>query len=209
MFNGKCILITGGTGSFGNAVLKHLLQKNAGEIRIFSRDEKKQDDMRREIDNNRVRFYIGDVRDEKSVFHAMEGVDYVFHAAALKQVPSCEFFPMEAFHTNVVGTENVLNCAIRHKVKNVVCLSSDKAVYPVNTMGLSKAMMEKVWPQKQGHAAGQTPCVATVMEPDLLQGIGSSTLISQIRKGMVNGYRPCNDTVLMTVEEAVHLVLLL
>jgi UDP-glucose 4-epimerase len=210
MFNGKCILITGGTGSFGNAVLKHLLQKNAGEIRIFSRDEKKQDDMRREIDNNRVRFYIGDVRDEKSVFHAMEGVDYVFHAAALKQVPSCEFFPMEAFHTNVVGTENVLNCAIRHKVKNVVCLSSDKAVYPVNTMGLSKAMMEKVMAAKaRTLSAGQTTLCAT-RYGNLICSRGSviPTLISQIRKGMpLTVTDPAMTRFLMTVEEAVQLVL--
>ena len=210
MFNGKCILITGGTGSFGNAVLKNFLQEDVGEIRIFSRDEKKHDDMRREIDRSRVRFYIGDVRNEKSVFHAMEGVDYVFHAAALKQVPSCEFFPMEAFLTNVAGTENVLNCAIIHKVKKVVCLSSDKAVYPVNTMGLSKAMMEKVMAAKaRTLSAGSTTLCAT-RYGNLICSRGSviPTLISQIKKGMpLTVTDPGMTRFLMTLEEAVELVL--
>lgn len=144
MFKSKKLLITGGTGSFGNAVLKRFIETEISEIRIFSRDEKKQDDMRQRFNNEKVKFYIGDVRDEKSICDAMRGIDYVFHAAALKQVPSCEFFPMEAFHTNVVGTENVLNSAIENEVSRVIVLSTDKACYPINAMGLSKAMMEKV-----------------------------------------------------------------
>lgn len=144
MFKNKIILITGGTGSFGNAVLKRFLNTNIQEIRIFSRDEKKQDDMRHQLQNSKIKFYIGDVRDKRSVDAAMNGVDYVFHAAALKQVPSCEFFPIQAVRTNVMGTENVLDCAISHNVKNVVVLSTDKAAYPINAMGISKAMMEKV-----------------------------------------------------------------
>ena len=141
----KTLLITGGTGSFGNAVLQRFLPTDHfKEIRIFSRDEKKQDDMRHALQNPKVKFYIGDVRDRASVDIAMSGVDYVFHAAALKQVPSCEFFPLEAVKTNVLGTENVLNSAIAHQVKNVVVLSTDKACYPINAMGISKAMMEKV-----------------------------------------------------------------
>ena len=144
MFQDKTLLITGGTGSFGNAVLKRFLDSDIGEIRIFSRDEKKQDDMRRRYNNDKLRFYIGDVRDVRGIEQAMRGVDYVFHAAALKQVPSCEFHPMQAVYTNVIGTENVLEAAIREGVKRVVCLSTDKAVYPINAMGISKAMMEKV-----------------------------------------------------------------
>lgn len=150
MFKGKTLLITGGTGSFGHTVLKHFLTTDIGEIRIFSRDEKKQDDMRHELqlsnpnESEKVKFYIGDVRDISSVNAAMNDVDFIFHAAALKQVPSCEFFPMEAVKTNVLGTENVLTSAIAHGVKKVVCLSTDKAAYPINAMGISKAMMEKV-----------------------------------------------------------------
>ena len=144
MFKNKILLITGGTGSFGNAVLRRFLNSSLKEIRIFSRDEKKQDDMRHELQNDKVQFYIGDVRDRQSVDNAMEGVDYVFSAAALKQVPSCEFFPMQAVYTNVLGTNNVIESAIAHGVKNVVVLSTDKACYPINAMGISKAMMEKV-----------------------------------------------------------------
>ncbi|MCX6232333.1 MAG: polysaccharide biosynthesis protein [Bacteroidetes bacterium] len=144
MFNNKTLLITGGTGSFGNAVLNRFLNTDIKEIRIFSRDEKKQDDMRHEFKSNKLKFYIGDVRDKRSVDGAMHGVDYVFHAAALKQVPSCEFFPIQAVKTNVMGTENVLDAAIQYGVKNVVVLSTDKACYPINAMGISKAMMEKV-----------------------------------------------------------------
>ena len=145
MFKDKTLLITGGTGSFGNAVLKKFLDTDLKEIRIFSRDEKKQDDMRKKYNNPKIKFYIGDVRDVNSVRNAMYGVDYIFHAAALKQVPSCEFFPMEAVKTNVVGTDNVLTAAIEAGVKKVICLSTDKAAYPINAMGTSKAMMEKVF----------------------------------------------------------------
>lgn len=144
MFLGKKVLITGGTGSFGNAVLGRLITLGVDEIRIFSRDEKKQDDMRKRYADKRLKFYIGDVRDTLSVGNAMRNVDYVFHAAALKQVPSCEFYPMEAVRTNIFGTENVLTQAIAADVKRVVCLSTDKAVYPINAMGMSKALMEKV-----------------------------------------------------------------
>ena len=143
IFAGKTLLITGGTGSFGNAVLKRFLNTEIKEIRIFSRDEKKQDDMRRFYNNSKIKYYIGDVRQLRSVQEAMRGVDYVFHAAALKQVPSCEFFPMEAVKTNIMGTDNVLTAAIAEGVKKVVCLSTDKAAYPINAMGISKAMMEK------------------------------------------------------------------
>lgn len=144
MFSGKTLLITGGTGSFGNTVLKRFLKSDIGEIRIFSRDEKKQDDMRKALKSDKVRFYIGDVRNYESIRDAVQGVDYIFHAAALKQVPSCEFFPMEAVRTNVLGTDNVLSAAIDQGVKSVVCLSTDKAAYPINAMGTSKAMMEKI-----------------------------------------------------------------
>ena len=144
MFKNKTLLITGGTGSFGNAVLRRFLNTEINEVRIFSRDEKKQDDMRKKYNNQKLKFYIGDVRDVNSIIDAMRGVDYVFHAAALKQVPSCEFYPMQAVQTNVIGTENVLNCAINANVKKVVCLSTDKAVYPINVMGMSKAIMEKI-----------------------------------------------------------------
>ena len=144
MFENKTLLITGGTGSFGNAVLKKFLSTEIKEIRIFSRDEKKQDDMRKRYASSKLKFYIGDVRDYQSVLNATRGVDYIFHAAALKQVPSCEFHPMEAVKTNVIGTDNVLEASIQNEVKRVVCLSTDKAVYPINAMGISKAMMEKV-----------------------------------------------------------------
>lgn len=144
MFQDKTLLITGGTGSFGNAVLNRFLNSNIKEIRIFSRDEKKQHDMRTDLSNDKIKFYIGDVRDYNSIDSALRGVDYVFHAAALKQVPSCEFYPIEAVKTNILGTENVLNAAIANNVKKVICLSTDKAVYPINAMGVSKAMMEKL-----------------------------------------------------------------
>ncbi|HDY7526553.1 TPA: polysaccharide biosynthesis protein, partial [Vibrio vulnificus] len=140
MFNNKSLLITGGTGSFGNAVLDRFLETDIKEIRIFSRDEKKQDDMRKKYNSSKLKFYIGDVRDYQSILNATRGVDYIYHAAALKQVPSCEFHPMEAVKTNVLGTENVLEAAIQNEVKRVVCLSTDKAVYPINAMGISKAM---------------------------------------------------------------------
>ena len=160
MFNNKTLLITGGTGSFGNAVLEKFLNTDIAEIRIFSRDEKKQHDMRVELNNPKVKFYIGDVRDYTSIYSALNGVDYVFHAAALKQVPSCEFYPMEAVKTNVLGTENVLNAAIGQNVKKVICLSTDKAVYPINAMGISKALMEKVMVAK-ARTSGLTTIVGT------------------------------------------------
>ena len=154
IFTGKTLLITGGTGSFGNAVLKRFLNTDIGEIRIFSRDEKKQDDMRKKYNNDKLKFYIGDVRNKESVAGVMYGVDYIFHAAALKQVPSCEFFPMEAVRTNVEGTNNVLTAAVQFGVKRIVCLSTDKAAFPINAMGISKAMMEKVIRAKAREAKG-------------------------------------------------------
>jgi UDP-N-acetylglucosamine 4,6-dehydratase len=160
MFKNKILLITGGTGSFGNAVLKKFLNTEISEIRIFSRDEKKQHDMRVELQNNKVKFYIGDVRDYDSINNALKGVDYVFHAAALKQVPSCEFYPIESVKTNILGTENVLNAAINNNIKKVICLSTDKAVYPINAMGISKAMMEKVMVAKS-RVSGKTIIVGT------------------------------------------------
>ncbi len=172
MFKEKTLLITGGTGSFGNAVLRRFLDSDVKEIRIFSRDEKKQDDMRHELQNPKVKFYIGNVRDRQAVDNVMSGVDYIFHAAALKQVPSCEFFPMEAVQTNVCGTNNVLESAVAHGVKNVVVLSTDKAAYPINSMGISKAMMEKV-----AIAKGRS------------LGIGGATVICCTRYGNVMGSR--------------------
>jgi UDP-N-acetylglucosamine 4,6-dehydratase len=160
IFQNKTLLITGGTGSFGNAVLKRFLNTDIKEIRIFSRDEKKQHDMRVDLQNEKIKFYIGDVRDYDSLHNALSGVDYVFHAAALKQVPSCEFYPIEAVRTNVLGTENVLNASINQNVKKVICLSTDKAVYPINAMGISKAMMEKVMVAKS-RTSGNTILVGT------------------------------------------------
>uniref|UniRef100_UPI0040483D6D polysaccharide biosynthesis protein n=1 Tax=Algoriphagus sp. TaxID=1872435 RepID=UPI0040483D6D len=160
MFKNKKLLITGGTGSFGNAVLEKFLNTDIGEIRIFSRDEKKQHDMRVALNNPKVKFYIGDVRDYTSIYSSLNDVDYVFHAAALKQVPSCEFYPIEAVKTNVLGTENVLNAAIEQRVKKVICLSTDKAVYPINAMGISKALMEKVMVAKS-RASRETTIVGT------------------------------------------------
>lgn len=172
MFKGKTLLITGGTGSFGNEVLKGFLDTDIKEIRIFSRDEKKQDDMRKKYNNQKLKFYIGDVRDSGSVDTAMQGVDYIFHAAALKQVPSCEFFPLEAVKTNVIGTENVLTSAVKYGVEKVVCLSTDKAAYPINAMGISKAMMEKIIVAKARQL-----------------GEGSKTTICLTRYGNVMGSR--------------------
>ena len=160
MFKNKTLLITGGTGSFGNAVLDKFLDTDIKEIRIFSRDEKKQDDMRRKYNSAKIKYYIGDVRDLDSIEIAIKGVDYIFHAAALKQVPSCEFYPMEAVKTNVLGTENILNSSISNKVKKVVCLSTDKAVYPINAMGVSKAMMEKIFVAKS-RISNETTIVGT------------------------------------------------
>lgn len=210
-FNNKILLITGGTGSFGNAVLNELYNSEIKEVRIFSRDEKKQDDMRHSIQNRNVKFYIGDVRDKRSVDGAMVGVDYVFHAAALKQVPSCEFFPMQAVRTNVIGTENVLDSAIEHGVKNVVVLSTDKAAYPINAMGISKAMMEKVAISK-GRALGKegntTICCTRYGNVMASRGSVIPLWIEQIKQGKPITITDPNMTrFMMTLEDAVDLVL--
>ena len=208
----KTLLITGGTGSFGNAVLKRFLNTDHfSEIRIFSRDEKKQDDMRHEIQNGKVKFYIGDVRDKRSVDGAMRGVDYVFHAAALKQVPSCEFFPMQAVRTNVIGTENVLDSAAEHGVKNVVVLSTDKAAYPINAMGISKAMMEKVAIAK-ARSLGENPettiCVTRYGNVMASRGSVIPLWIDQIKAGNPITITDPNMTrYMMTLDDAVDLVL--
>ena len=215
-FTGKTLLITGGTGSFGNAVLNRFLQTDIGEIRIFSRDEKKQDDMRHEFQAKlpevagKIRFYIGDVRDLQSVKNAMYGVDYVFHAAALKQVPSCEFFPLEAVKTNVIGTENVLSAAIEAGVKNVICLSTDKAAYPVNAMGTSKAMMEKVAVAKSRTISGDKTKICVTRYGNVLCSRGSVVplWIEQIKQGNpITITEPDMTRFVMTLEEAVDLVL--
>lgn len=211
MFNNKILLITGGTGSFGNAVLKRLLNTNIKEIRIFSRDEKKQDDMRHEIQDPKVKFYIGDVRDRRSVDGAMMDVDYIFHAAALKQVPSCEFFPIQAVRTNVFGTENVLDSAIQHDVKSVIVLSTDKAAYPINAMGISKAMMEKVAIAKArslGENATTTICCTRYGNVMASRGSVIPLWIDQIKAGKEITITDPNMTrYMMTLDDAVDLVL--
>lgn len=211
MFKNKILLITGGTGSFGNAVLKQFINTDIKEIRIFSRDEKKQDDMRHQLNNPKVKFYIGDVRDKRSVDGAMMGVDYVFHAAALKQVPSCEFFPIQAVRTNVFGTENVLDSAIQHGVKNVVVLSTDKAAYPINAMGISKAMMEKVAIAKArslGENAATTICCTRYGNVMASRGSVIPLWIDQIKTGKEITITDPNMTrYMMTLEDAVDLVL--
>ena len=212
MFNNKTLLITGGTGSFGNAVLKRYLNDDRfGEIRIFSRDEKKQDDMRHALQNPKVKFYIGDVRDKRSVDGVMRGVDYVFHAAALKQVPSCEFFPIQAVRTNVFGTENVLDAAIEFGVKNVVVLSTDKAAYPINAMGISKAMMEKVAIAKGralGADAATTVCCTRYGNVMASRGSVIPLWIDQLKAGKPITITDPNMTrFMMTLEDAVDLVL--
>ena len=208
----KTLLITGGTGSFGNAVLKRFLNTNHfSEIRIFSRDEKKQDDMRHEIQNGKVKFYIGDVRDKRSVDGAMRGVDYVFHAAALKQVPSCEFFPMQAVRTNVIGTENVLDSAVEYGVKNVVVLSTDKAAYPINAMGISKAMMEKVAIAKArslGDNPDTTICVTRYGNVMASRGSVIPLWVDQIKaENSITITDPRMTRYMMTLDDAVDLVL--
>ncbi len=208
----KILLITGGTGSFGNAVLNRFLHTDHfKEIRIFSRDEKKQDDMRHRLQNPKVKFYIGDVRDRRSVDTVMRGVDYVFHAAALKQVPSCEFFPMQAVRTNVIGTENVLDSAVEHGVKNVVVLSTDKAAYPINAMGISKAMMEKVAVAKArslGYDARTTICCTRYGNVMASRGSVIPLWIDQIKSGNPITITDPNMTrFMMTLSDAVNLVL--
>jgi len=211
MFKEKTLLITGGTGSFGNAVLRRFLTTDIKEIRIFSRDEKKQEDMRVSLKNDKLKFYIGDVRDYSSIYPAMTGVDYVFHAAALKQVPSCEFYPMEAYKTNVVGTENVLNAAIAHKVKRVITLSTDKAVYPINAMGISKAMMEKVMVAKSRTIASEgTTIVCGTRYGNVMASRGSviPLFINQIKQGKsLTVTDPMMTRFLMSLDDAVDLVL--
>jgi UDP-glucose 4-epimerase len=211
MFKNKTLLITGGTGSFGNAVLSRFLDSEINEIRIFSRDEKKQDDMRHRLQNPKVKFYIGDVRDKRSVDTAMRGVDYVFHAAALKQVPSCEFFPMQAVRTNVIGTENVLDSAVEHGVKNVVVLSTDKAAYPINAMGISKAMMEKVAIAKArslGDDAATTICCTRYGNVMASRGSVIPLWVDQIKSGEPITITDPNMTrYMMTLDDAVDLVL--
>lgn len=211
MFANKTLLITGGTGSFGNAVLKRFLDSDIGEIRIFSRDEKKQDDMRHQLKSPKLKFYIGDVREKSSVDNAMMGVDYVFHAAALKQVPSCEFFPMEAVRTNVLGTENVLESAIRHKVSNVIVLSTDKACYPINAMGISKAMMEKV-ATARGRALAEnaetTICCTRYGNVMASRGSVIPLWLEQIKSGKkITITDPEMTRFMMTLDDAVDLVL--
>jgi len=210
MFKNKILLITGGTGSFGNAVLRGFLDTNIKEIRIFSRDEKKQDDMRKKYNDPKLKFYIGDVRDVNSIIDAMRGVDYVFHAAALKQVPSCEFYPMQAVKTNVIGTENVLNCAINAKVKKVIVLSTDKAVYPINAMGVSKAMMEKVAVAKSRNLGDQDTMIAITRYGNVMASRGSviPLFIDQVRQGKdITITDPAMTRFMMTLDQAVELVL--
>lgn len=210
MFSNKKLLITGGTGSFGNAVLKRFLDTNFEEIRILSRDEKKQDDMRKVYNDARIKFYIGDVRDYNSVETAVRGADYIFHAAALKQVPSCEFFPMEAVKTNVEGAGNVLDAAIRNGVKNVVVLSTDKAVYPVNAMGMSKAMMEKVMVAKSRTVSPEQLILSGTRYGNVMASRGSviPLFIDQIKAGKpLTITDPAMTRFMMTLEDAVDLVL--
>ncbi len=208
MFKGKTLLITGGTGSFGNAVLDRFLDTDIAQIRIFSRDEKKQHDMRKKYNNDKLKFYIGDVRDKRSVDYAMRGVDYVFHAAALKQVPSCEFYPMEAVKTNVIGTENVLDSAIEAGVKKVICLSTDKAVYPINAMGISKALMEKIMAAKARNADKTVICATRYGNVMASRGSVIPLFVNQIKGGNELTVTDPNMTrFLMSLEEAVELVL--
>lgn len=211
MFNNRTLLITGGTGSFGNAVLNRFLDTNIKEIRIFSRDEKKQDDMRHRLNNSKVKFYIGDVRDKRSVDNVTRGVDFVFHAAALKQVPSCEFFPIEAVNTNILGAQNVLDSALEHFVKRVVILSTDKAVYPINAMGISKAMMEKVMIAKarsMGENKETVFCGTRYGNVMASRGSVIPLFVDQIKQGKDLTVTDHNMTrFMMTLEDAVDLVL--
>lgn len=208
MFANNTLLITGGTGSFGHAVLRRFIDSDLDEIRIFSRDEKKQDDMRKAFTNSKLKFYIGDVRDYQSVLSAMRGVDYVFHAAALKQVPSCEFHPLEAVKTNVLGTENTLEAAITCGVKRVVCLSTDKAVYPINAMGISKAMMEKVIVAKSRSSSKTVICATRYGNVMASRGSVIPLFINQIRAGLPISITDKSMTrFMMTLDDAVDLVI--
>ncbi|KTC91665.1 polysaccharide biosynthesis protein [Fluoribacter dumoffii] len=210
MFDNKVLMITGGTGSFGHTVLKRFLKSDLREIRIFSRDEKKQEDMRNELNNEKVKFYIGDVRDSQAVEDAMIGVDYVFHAAALKQVPSCEFYPMEAVRTNILGTENVLNAGIKNSVKKIVVLSTDKAVYPINAMGISKAMAEKIMVAKSRLISESGPVVCATRYGNVMASRGSviPLFVSQIKENHpLTITDPKMTRFLMSLEDSVDLVL--
>jgi UDP-glucose 4-epimerase len=210
MFDKKTLLITGGTGSFGNAVLEKFINTDFSEIRIFSRDEKKQDDLRKKYNDKRIKFYIGDVRDYSSVDAAVNGANYVFHAAALKQVPSCEFFPMEAIKTNVIGAENVLDAAIKHAVENVVVLSTDKAVYPVNAMGMSKALMEKVMVAKSRLVSKSKITLSGTRYGNVMASRGSviPLFVDQIKAGRpITITDPKMTRFMMTLEDAVELVM--
>jgi UDP-glucose 4-epimerase len=210
MFKDKILLITGGTGSFGNAVLRGFLNTDIKEIRIFSRDEKKQDDMRKVYNNDKLKFYLGDVRDVNSVKDAVRGVDFIFHAAALKQVPSCEFYPMQAVQTNVIGTENVLNAAIDAKVKKVIVLSTDKAVYPINAMGVSKAMMERVAVAKSRNLDDNETMIACTRYGNVMASRGSviPLFIDQIRNGKtITITDPAMTRFMMSLDQAVDLVI--
>lgn len=209
-FSNKKLIITGGTGSFGNAVLRRFLTSEIEEIRIFSRDEKKQDDMRKKYNSPKLKFYIGDVRDSLSILNATRGVDYIFHSAALKQVPSCEFHPMEAVKTNVIGTENVLEAAIQNGVRRVVCLSTDKAVYPINAMGISKAMMEKVMVAKSRNVDADKTVICGTRYGNVMASRGSviPLFVDQIRNGLpITITDPHMTRFMMTLNDAVDLVL--
>lgn len=208
IFKDKTLLITGGTGSFGNAVLRRFLDSDVGEVRVFSRDEKKQDDMRKRYNSSKLKFYIGDVRDYQSVLNSVRGADFVFHAAALKQVPSCEFHPLEAVKTNVLGTENVLEASINSGVEKVICLSTDKAVYPINAMGISKAMMEKVAVAKSRNANGTVICATRYGNVMASRGSVIPLFVDQIRSGKpVTITDPNMTRFMMTLDDAVDLVL--
>ena len=210
MFKNKILLITGGTGSFGNAVLRKFLKTGIKEIRIFSRDEKKQDDMRKIYNNHKIKFYLGDVRDINSVDDAVKGVDFIFHAAALKQVPSCEFYPMQAVQTNIIGTENVLNAAIKAKVKKIIVLSTDKAVYPINAMGISKAMMERVVIAKSRHLNDDETMIACTRYGNVMASRGSviPLFIDQMKHGKtITITNPEMTRFMMSLQEAVDLVM--
>lgn len=208
MFNDKTLLITGGTGSFGNAILRRFLESDLREIRIFSRDEKKQDDMRKKYKSDKLKFYIGDVRDFQSVINVVRGVDFIYHAAALKQVPSCEFYPLEAVKTNVLGTENVLEAAVQAGVKRVVCLSTDKAVYPINAMGISKAMMEKVIVAKSRSCNDTVICATRYGNVMASRGSVIPLFTNQIRTGQpITITDPSMTRFMMTLDDAVDLVL--
>ena len=210
MFNGKTILITGGTGSFGSQIISSFLTSNAAEVRIFSRDEKKQHEMREALADDRINFYLGDVRDISSLEQAISGVDYIFHAAALKHVPSCEFYPMEAIKTNVIGTDNVLDLSIKHNVRKAIFLSTDKAVYPINAMGLSKALMEKTMMARARHTEPSNTVFCATRYGNVMTSRGSviPLFVNQIKSGLpITVTDPKMTRFLMSLEESVDLVI--